>query len=690
MKLRNYKVYIIFITAFLLTVFFYLIYWHDFSVPRYNYKPGEVAQISIRAPFAFNVQKSEMMIEAEVASGMQNYSSQYVISDEIKFNTLKRLDSFFVDLNNIVSKKNSNDIVTSFNSRGFRFSDPFMNYLLLPNNRDEVYRFLALQLPEVMSLPIIYDEDKGNNIRLSDNLTHSQLNIITISEAKKKILDQVTNPSHTVIVSELLDLLLMPNLAQDMDSYNKEKQNIRRTVDPMIMRIDDNEYIVQKNNRITELDILKLNSLSQALEDKKGETKTHQHIFIAFGRFLFNLLLLSTFYYMTRFFYVKRYLKFNRMCVTYGSFILIVLVIAILYSFFSIPYIILIPIPMFVLLIALLFTTRYTILFIFFTLMISGQYLNWDMLPLINLTFASLVCLIVIRKTNQTNFLLIFIYLLCALGLSAIISAIYRLDSFESILLNLTFAFINTIVSVVGAILVIPLIEKKLGFATKNSLLNLMDYNSPILRRLAKEAQGTYYHSVIVGNLSEECAMAVGADHLLARVGSYYHDIGKLENPLYFSENNLGENPHDKLNPIESAYIIKNHVRNGVVLADKIKLPEQVIEIIQQHHGDNKIKYFLYKAKEMGLEFNESDFMYAGPKPKTKEASIVMIADVVESTAKASKDQSETAISKIIEDSINNIIAEEQLSESPLTIQELAIIKQTMLPIMCSIYRKRV
>jgi len=241
-----------------------------------------------------------------------------------------------------------------------------------------------------------------------------------------------------------------------------------------------------------------------------------------------------------------------------------------------------------------------------------------------------------------------------------------------------------------GAYFIVPKIEKILEIATRQKLLDLMDYNNPLMRRLAKEAQGTYYHSLVVGNLAEACAEAISANPMIARVGSYYHDIGKLECPDHFIENIPDVNIHDTLDPRESARIIKNHVQHGLNMAKKAKLPKVIIDIIQQHHGDSKIRYFLNKANEMGLEYEPENFHYTFPKPKTKEAVIVMISDIVESTVKASFDQSEANIKRIIDDTINNLLADEQLTEALITIRDLEIIKKTILPILCSIHRKRI
>jgi hypothetical protein len=345
---------------------------------------------------------------------------------------------------------------------------------------------------------------------------------------------------------------------------------------------------------------------------------------------------------------------------------------------------------MFAFIIAMIYNSRYALLFSFFAYILMGQFLDWDILVLTNLLMGTLVCMLVIRQTKQVNYLLIFLYLLSSLSFITLVISLINNEGIAALMLNLFYCFINAFISTMGAYIIVPRIEKILDIATRQKLLDLMDYNNPLMKRLAKEAQGTYYHSLVVGNLAEACAEAISANPMIARVGSYYHDIGKLEHPDHFIENIPAENIHDTLDPIESARIIKNHVQNGINMAKKAKLPKVIIDIIQQHHGDSKIRFFLNKANEMGLEYNIEDFQYSSPKPKTKEAVIVMISDIVESTTKASFDQSEANIKKIIDDSINNLLADEQLTEALITIKDLEVIKQTVLPILCSIYRKRI
>ena len=691
-KYRNY--YLIGITAFLLAVIFYLVTWHGYNVPKYNYQAGQIAQVSIKAPFAFNVLKTDKMLDAEVTRTIQNYPPIYMISEETKFNLQKRLDQFFIELSNLTTIKDSTYVKDALSLHGVQINYPTLNYLMAQNVRNKIYTFLSEQFSKIMILPIINDNEKNKVFRISSNFEVSEKlsnEAISISEAKVLILKNVIDPIERYIVSEITNLLLESNLVLDAETMNKEKENIRRSLDPIITRVENNEFITFKNERLTEQHILKLESLTKSLIDKRSEKDYFELFVSAFGQFLYNSIILSLFYFLTMFFFKESFYSFNKLVLSNSAYIITILIITFIYYIVDIKNTLLIPFPMIVLLITITFNASYGILFSFFLLILSGQYLNWNMLPLINLLICSNVSILVLKKTKQVNYLLLFLYVLASFTITSIITALYRNESFTSLSLNLFYGLINSLVSILGIVLLSPILEDKLENVPKQKLLKLMDFNNPLLKRLSKEATGTYYHALIVGNIAEECAEAISANPLIARVGSYYHDIGKLENPSYFTENiQNSENKHDYLNPVESAELIKNHVKNGILLAKKAKIPEVIIDIIQQHHGDSKVKYFYYKAKQSGEEVNDKDFTYPGPKPKTKEAVIVMIADIVESATKSLKEHNKTIIENIIDETIKNLIAEKQLINAPITLRELNIIKEKMLPILDTIHSKRI
>jgi putative nucleotidyltransferase with HDIG domain len=346
-----------------------------------------------------------------------------------------------------------------------------------------------------------------------------------------------------------------------------------------------------------------------------------------------------------------------------------------------------------------------------FTGLISGQP------ELIAVFFAgSAIGALTIRKAENT---LVFAYA----GLAVAVSQF--LVGFAGILLNRTldtanlmlllgFSALNGLISASLAFLSFAVLGKLFGVATVLQLLELAHPNQPLLRRLIREAPGTYHHSVMVSNLAEQAAERVADNALLARVGAYYHDIGKLTRPTYFIDNQAGgANIHDTLDPRESARFIKAHVEDGVSLARKHNLPRKVVDIIHQHHGTCAISFFYQKALKMGLDVNEIDFHYPGPKPQTKVAAIVMLADGCEAAVRANVQSgriltgSRAAVSGIstpaspaggkiltIQDVVNKIlddrIRENQLSECDLTLRDIDEIRGLFVEILNGIYHPRI
>jgi putative nucleotidyltransferase with HDIG domain len=241
--------------------------------------------------------------------------------------------------------------------------------------------------------------------------------------------------------------------------------------------------------------------------------------------------------------------------------------------------------------------------------------------------------------------------------------------------------------------LILPVIEYFFKVTTDISLLELLDLNQPLMKNLMVTAPGTYHHSVIVGNLAESAAEIVGANPLLARVSAYYHDIGKIKMPEYFVENQSSTvSKHDKLTPHMSSMIITNHVKEGIELARTYKLPEPIIEIIEQHHGTMLISYFYQKAKER--EGNgtpaEQDYRYLGPKPQTRVAALVMMADSVEAASRVLADPTPARIASLVDRIINHIFLEGQLDECELTLKDIHEIKKRFTYILTGIFHKRV
>ncbi len=254
---------------------------------------------------------------------------------------------------------------------------------------------------------------------------------------------------------------------------------------------------------------------------------------------------------------------------------------------------------------------------------------------------------------------------------------------------------VNGLLSGVITLGVMPFFEYLLQRVSNISLLELADFNHPILQRLVLEAPGTYHHSLVVGNLSDSACSAVGANGLLARIGAYYHDIGKLQKPEYFIENQeIKKNAHDLLSPTMSKLIIMNHIKEGLELAKKYSLSPVLWDFIQQHHGNSLVYYFyrraLMEGKEENQEVTEEGFRYPGPKPNTKETAIVLLADSVEAATRSLKDPAPDKIEETVRKVINNKFIDGQLDECDLTLKDIEKISSIFTKILSGIYHSRI
>lgn len=252
-------------------------------------------------------------------------------------------------------------------------------------------------------------------------------------------------------------------------------------------------------------------------------------------------------------------------------------------------------------------------------------------------------------------------------------------------------AFVSGILSSTLTVGLMPFFESTFGFLSDMKLIELSNPNHPLLKKILIEAPGTYHHSVMVANLSDTACEAVGANGLLARVGAYYHDIGKTVRPHYFIENqHAGKNPHDALPPKKSKDIIIAHAEDGAKMLEKHKMPTEIVDIARQHHGTSLLKFFVFKAKELEEEVNEAEFRYAGPKPQTKEIAIISIADSVEAAVRSMKEPTTEKISTLVKAIISDKLKDGQFDECDLSMKELKKVEKTICETLNGIFHNRI
>lgn len=265
-------------------------------------------------------------------------------------------------------------------------------------------------------------------------------------------------------------------------------------------------------------------------------------------------------------------------------------------------------------------------------------------------------------------------------------------NSVQNVFPNALWSAANALIASLLCVGLDPLMESFFNLASPSKLLELSNPNHPLLRRLLLEAPGTYHHSIIVANLAEAAAEAIGANPLLARASAYFHDIGKLKRPLYFKENQLGENPHEHANPYVSAAIVTAHTRDGLVMAQQSRLPQEIQDVIIEHHGGTPVMFFYHKALQQsgGQGVDIADFRYDGKRPHTKESAIIMLADTIEAAVRSMPDPTPEGIEAFIEKLVRGKLEDGQLSEAPITLSDLDKISDAFSTVLNGVFHERI
>lgn len=475
------------------------------------------------------------------------------------------------------------------------------------------------------------------------------------------------------------------------DTLEAESQAINN-VEPAMIRAG--EIIVREGQTIT-------NEIYDKLE-LVGLLNSDRNLFPVIGLVVFVILLLSLICYGLIAYLDKQHLQFNHL---FTLVIISVVTICLMkgVSLFSVDtnkLFLLMPIATGAILIKILFRERLAILFSIVFSVVGTIIFNEQIPGSLNLevgmyflaaqlcSIATLVAIkdrIAIFKTVAISGIVNVLVILSFVFLS------YDSYQLSDILKFVIFAYVSALISGIVAIGALPFFETVLKLLSDTKLLTLANPNHPLLRKILTEAPGTYHHSVMVANLSEAACEAIGANGLLARVASYYHDLGKTKRPHYFIENQMGmDNPHNFIDPWQSAEIIIAHPYDGAKILKEHKMPKEIIDIAQQHHGTSLLKYFYYKEKEINKDVSESLYRYPGPLPQTKESAIVSLCDPIEAAVRSMEQPTKEKIDQLINNIIKDRLQDGQLDDSHLTFKELTKIKQTISETLTGIYHTRI
>ena len=483
--------------------------------------------------------------------------------------------------------------------------------------------------------------------------------------------------SQLTVINALLEQILVPNLVVDEFATEIARKNAQNAVKPYEVTFEKGDKILFEGEPVTKL---KRDALRQA-----GYNLVELNINGLLGVYFVIALSVLTFLMYLVTFEKNSIDESKKSIIAILSLVLAGISVA-LPTGFS-PYIL--PFPAFIMIVTIFTNTRVAFVSSMLMLSLLTLGMQYDIQFMTSMVLLNIVTTLFMAKVNYTrrfDLIKAGLYIACAGAL--FVASIYMLEKFlidiENVVItrDAILIFINGVLSSMVVLGILPLLENAFKIVTPYSLAELADHNQPVLKKLQMEAPGTYHHSLMVANLCEAAAEAIGADPILAKVGAYYHDIGKLKRPFFFVENQSSfgiENPHKKLNSRLSKMVVTAHTKDGVEIAKEYKLPSIVYDFILQHHGEGLASYFYNQAiKEEGAEnVKEEQFRYSGPKPKTKEVAILMIADAVEAAVRAMKASTTEEIESIIKKIIDERINDDQLSDCPLTLADLKVIATT-------------
>jgi len=481
------------------------------------------------------------------------------------------------------------------------------------------------------------------------------------------------------------------NLVFDELTTQKESEELVKNISVTRGMVQAGDRIILENEMVDEEKFQVLESLKESYEQERGTGINRYIISVGKGTLIVVLMiLLFTFLYIYR---MDVLMQFSKLSFLLLFMVSIIFISHLLNSFPNI-HIYLVPFAIFPIVIRTFFDSRTAIFTLLIAALVTGFYApnNYEFV-LLQVT-AGIVAVFSLNRMHRRGHLIMAAIwvLLTYILVFAALEVIY-----EGTILTIDFKMFRWFIfSSVLILLIYPLLfifEKIFGFVSDVTLIELSDTNQPLLRKLAEEAPGTFQHSMQIANLGEEIILKIGGNPFLVRAGALYHDIGKVVSPGFFIENQaLGINPHDNMNYLKSAEVIIDHVKNGVKMAKRHKLPESLVEFIATHHGTTKAQYFYLKHQEENPneKVREDSFIYPGPLPKTREAAVVMIVDGIEAASRSLKEKNQENLKELIEKMVDQKIRDRQLEESSLTFRDIKIIKETLLNKLVNIYHVRI
>lgn len=649
---------------------------------KYNYELGQVWRYDdLTAPFNFAIKKPESEYNTEVKLLESELSPLYQLDQQmVKLKKQEFADSFNTQLEEVEQSNEFADVRRQ-PKKYLQYGNQFL---------DKVYDRGVIRLDEA-------HQGKGKDFVikvLRGNAFQQQTleNLLNVESARNLLSDSLpySRLSEPEFLYPVLEDLIQPNLTYNDTLTQMFREDLIAGVSNFSGMVRKGEVIVYKNDIVTDSVYQKLISFEEQYQKEVSTTKSDWGIFV--GYLLLTSLIVGIFLLYIMIFAPKIFSRFNKLV-----FILLWLVIfsylvyavetTEILSAYMIPFCI-VPIV-----IKTFYGDRLA-LFTHIVVVLIASYLSslGYEFTFLQIMAGIVVILSNVDTSNWSRFFYSLLFIFLAYGIGFLGLSLIQEGKLSEVDWSVYSWFLLSVVLTLLAYPLIPLVERFFGFISSISLVELSDMNRPLLQMLALKAPGTLQHSLQVANLAEAAARKIGADPLLVKVAALYHDIGKTKQPAFFIENQSGKNPHNDLDCLESAQIIIGHVNEGVALAKKYRLPTVLIDFIKTHHGTTRVEYFYrnYVKNNPDKEFDDTLFNYPGPRPRTREESILMLADSIEAACKSLKNPTEKDLEDFVDKIVNGKVAKGQLDDSLLKFKELEECREVFKQVMKSVHHVRI
>ncbi len=662
------------ITLFFFFLLFMVVIFIDLATAKIDFVVGDVSNRDIVAPktisYIDEVKTTELKNEM-----LSTVVDVYDFDINILPRTISKLDGLFnllaeskvVTSEDLLSADSETRLKNFLKENQLFLSENSRKVLLAENDNDKSFIYLNSKL-------------------LLENYLQRGISDKDLELNKKYLLKDINELNAEVeiklIIADICSNLLKNNLVINQKETNDRRNKAIETVEPVRKNIIKGQVVVRRGEIVTDEQLYAIKELG-LYENNIDKSK-----FLGTAIFmLFSMLILDG--YLRKFKY-KIYDDNNKMILLW----LIILFSLLMAKFGHYYNCFITPITAGALLIAILITPRIALMSSIVVAFLVGMGIEYDSRVIAFVLLSSLIGVYTVVRTSHGYSLLktgliISIANVIVIASTGLIAQI----NYQELMLEMLLGALSGVLSAVITTGILPYFEYSFKITTPLTLIELGQSNHPLLQRLLLEAPGTYHHSVIIGNLAEAAANEIGLDAILVRVGAYYHDVGKIRRAGFFVENQFGSaNPHDKLTPGISTLILTSHVKDGVALCKEYKIPQDIIDIVEQHHGNSYASFFYAKAISLYGEnnVNKDDYRYPGPKPQTKEAAIIMIADSCEAAVRSLSNHGNNKIDNMVHKIINQKLNDGQFDECDISMKELMVVATVYIKILSSMFHSRI